>query len=854
MKKYDLNGKWSFHEVGRGKWFDAEVPGCNYKDLANLNEIIHPFKDRNNDKVQWVGERNWEYVKEFNLTSEFLVSPSLILVCEGLDTLADIYINDKLIAKVDNAHRAYEFNIKNFVSRLTNKIRIKFRSPIQYIENSQDTQSLYTPKQYFSGCTHIRKPVAHFGSEQNPPLPLCGIVGNIYIMSYDEVRFDTIFITQSHNPDYVTLNSKIVITSSLSIEDKDTELCAKIRIIEPSGEESVSNLLIVDKETEFINVINEPKLWNTHDVNEDDTQPLYTVVYELFMNNKLVDSQTKHIGLRTLVLNRDKDEHGKNFQFILNGAPLYIKGGILLSNDMLRENKTLANPQILADRLVNSNINLVRIPAECTYLADKYLSEFDKKGILVWQDLPFIGGEYLLEKKDFLKNISAEIYSAVTRMSCHPSLAIICGNYGIELGLTKMKVNSAFRKAYMEFFYKTVTEIINKIDNKILYIPTAPLSSNPFDKTNSSKDGASQLWSIWSGMESVDSYNKISPRFCLEFGLSSMCDYSTLLNFSDNKNIELNSEYIDSRIVSNNALSKIIYYMSFNFKVPKDLEQFAYVSELVQADYYKKMLLFQRANKGKNNGVIFSCINSAYPGVNMSCIDFDDNYKPAMYKITDAFAPIAIYAECSKGKIKCSFINDYNSEFKGKLHWFIESFDGHNLDAGEQNFSMNALSSLKLPNIELKDNIKKDISDKLFVMEILDENDTLVCREILPLARNNKIAKLKQPNLRLSVHMVRNYAFITVSSDTYARYVKLNLEGNKNPFSDNYFDILQGEEITVSIFTGKAKAEDILAKLSVTSITDAEARTSSIGSLLKNVATVVSYKTLKNYLLYQFFK
>lgn len=854
MKKYDLNGKWSFHEVGRGKWFDAEVPGCNYKDLVNLNEIIHPFKDLNNDKVQWVGERNWEYVKEFNLTSEFLISPRLVLVCKGLDTLADIYINDKLIAKVENAHRSYEFNIKNFVSRLTNKVRIKFRSPIRQIESSQDTKSLCTPKEYFPGCTYLRKPSIHFGSQQNPPLPLCGIVGDIYIMSYDEIRFSEINIIQNRSADYFVLTSKISIDSQLSLDNKDTEICAKIKITEPDGTESATNLLIVDKESESFNVINNPKLWYTHDVNDDDNQPLYTVVYELFMNNKLVDRSVKVIGLRTLELNREKDEFGKKFQLILNSTPIYIKGGVLLNNDLLLDNKMMPSPQQLAERLTNANINLVRIPAEGTYLSDDYLTEFDKKGILVWQDLPFVGGEFTLDKKDFVKNVTAEISSAVSRMSSHPSLALVCGNYGVEIGFTKLKINTGYRKVYTEFFYNTVKEIIGKINPYLLYIPTAPLSTAPFEKTNSAKDGVSHLWNIWAGMESVDSYKKIVPRFCVEFGLASMCDYSTMRDFSGDKAIELNSEFMDSRITSNNALSKIVYYMSFSFKVPKDIEPFIYVSQLVQADYYKKMILFQRANKGKSNGVIFSSINSMYPGVNMSCIDFNGNHKPSMYKLADSFSPIAIYAEISKGKIKNTFINDYNSDLKGKLHWFIESYDGENLDAGEQNFSMRGASALKLPSLEVKENIKKDLSDKLFVMEIFDDSDNLVCREILPLARNNKLAKLKLPELNLSVHMVRNFAFVTVSSNTYARYVKLNLEGNKNPFSDNYFDILAGEEITVSILTGKAKAEDILSKLTVTSVAESEIRTSNIGLLFKNFATVVSVKTLKTYLIHKFLK
>ena len=187
MKEFDLNGKWSFHEVGRGKWYTAVVPGSNYIDLLANNLIDHPYYDNNEDLTQWIGERDWEYAREFTLPLDILKKPVIMLEADKLDCIADIYINDRLVARAENSFIKYTVDIKNFVSRLTNKIRIKFRSPITYIENKLENNPMPTNKEGMTGVQFIRKPAVHFGWNNNVILPFSGICGNIKIVGYDEI-------------------------------------------------------------------------------------------------------------------------------------------------------------------------------------------------------------------------------------------------------------------------------------------------------------------------------------------------------------------------------------------------------------------------------------------------------------------------------------------------------------------------------------------------------------------------------------------------------------------------------------------------------------------------------------------
>lgn len=78
-------------------WTKTSVPTEIFKDLLDAGKIKDPFIDRNEDEVQWVGEKDWIYRIKFTLDKEITHGEKNTLVFEGLDTFADVYLNDKLI-------------------------------------------------------------------------------------------------------------------------------------------------------------------------------------------------------------------------------------------------------------------------------------------------------------------------------------------------------------------------------------------------------------------------------------------------------------------------------------------------------------------------------------------------------------------------------------------------------------------------------------------------------------------------------------------------------------------------------------------------------------------------------------
>ena len=74
-----------------------------------------------------------------NQVNETIVSKRAIyLVCHGLDTVATLYINQRLIGSTDNMFVRYKFDIKPYVRYGRNEISISFESPVTYAKRIHD--------------------------------------------------------------------------------------------------------------------------------------------------------------------------------------------------------------------------------------------------------------------------------------------------------------------------------------------------------------------------------------------------------------------------------------------------------------------------------------------------------------------------------------------------------------------------------------------------------------------------------------------------------------------------------------------------------------------------------------------
>ena len=113
MEKFSLNGQWlinsdTYATIG-------QVPGSVYSALLANGLMEDPFYRDNESKALAIMDEEFVFTKTFNYEKP---SDCILLICEGIDTLCDLYINGKFVAHTENMHREYTFDVTILVNSM----------------------------------------------------------------------------------------------------------------------------------------------------------------------------------------------------------------------------------------------------------------------------------------------------------------------------------------------------------------------------------------------------------------------------------------------------------------------------------------------------------------------------------------------------------------------------------------------------------------------------------------------------------------------------------------------------------------------------------------------------------------
>src|SRR5512146_218970 len=142
MHTQSLNGYWQVRPAGTQDWLPASVPGGIFTDLMAAGKLPDPFVGTNEEQVQGVAEKNWEYRRFFYPNPVMLRQERIWLTCTGLDTLAEVRLNGKILGQTDNMFRTWRWEVKDLLQEGENRLEILFRSPLAYIRARQRVKPL----------------------------------------------------------------------------------------------------------------------------------------------------------------------------------------------------------------------------------------------------------------------------------------------------------------------------------------------------------------------------------------------------------------------------------------------------------------------------------------------------------------------------------------------------------------------------------------------------------------------------------------------------------------------------------------------------------------------------------------
>lgn len=798
MLERSLNGAqgvWQFREAGEGDWMPAAVPGCNYNDLLALGKIPDPFIGQNEEKSSWVGEKDWEYRRAFAADKALLAMDEIFLHCEMLDTLCEVFVNGALAGKGKNMHLTYDFPVKRLLHEGENEVRIVFFSPVQFVRHASETDRIPPNSQSIAGMTHMRKAQCHFGWDWGPRIPISGITRGISLRGYETARVAETRILQSHHDGVVDVTASA--RAETIAENKDHALSFVFTLLAPNGEE-LGCKTVQGAQAECTFAVENPQLWWTNDLSDEVIQPLYTIKTALCADEKTIDTNTKRIGLRTIVLNQEKDQWGHNFQFVLNGVPLFGKGGNYIPMDSFITRAGDDQKRQLLKDCRHAHMNMIRIWGGGCYESDSFYDMCDEYGILAWQDFLFACAPYPFYDDAFLESVKEEIVCNVRRLRGHACLALWCGNNEIEDMSMGWKAYRKLTQWTEIFFYQILPSFVKELDDQTHFISGSPCGTGYMQNIQSDGAGDTHLWQVWHGLQPLNFYRRHLTRFCSEFGLESMPSISTVNFFAKPEEQALTSPVFNAHQKSPSGNRKMIYYIASQYLLPERFDDLLYLTQMIQLEGVRDATEHWRRNRGRCNGSIYWQLNDCWPVCSWAGIDYFGRFKALHYGARRFNEPVTASIEDTKDELKLFVINDKAEPFTGSLSCKVLRFDG--TPVFEKHFSVNVPATgvaraVRMENKAILKGARR--RDCVFVAQLNAADGTPVSRKTV-LFEKERDCRLPNCKYDFDVCVEGGRANVTVCAGTFARSLFVDSPLITGNLTDNFFDLLPGERVTLT--------------------------------------------------------
>lgn len=791
----EISDNWTFKNAKDSTWLSAEVPGEVHMDLFKNDIIKDPFVANNEDDLQWISKENWEYKTTFLVNKIALSRKHLELNFNGLDTYANVYLNDSLILKANNAFRKFSIDVKSIL-KTENELKIVFENTTI----SENKAKAKLPYQLPEGNrVFTRKAQFMYGWDWAPKFVTSGISKPIELVAWDAFKIDNINVRQ------LTLNEN---KSGLAIEidsnskfKKDYEYDV---FIDDSLYNSFSEIPRITPYLILPVLIKNPKRWWPHNLGEPYLYDIKVVVKD---GNKVLDSISVKKGLRTIELVTEKDSIGKSFYFKVNDVPVYAKGANYIPQNSFQNQVNGKHYKKLLDDVVDANMNMLRVWGGGIYENDIFYDLCDEKGILVWQDFMFACAMYPGDKA-FLENVKMEAEQQVKRLRNHASIALWCGNnessegwkrWGWQDGRSENEKNEIWNN-YLKLFDTILPKIVTQ-NSDTDYWESSPSygRGNPKYKT----EGDAHDWWIWHDEYPFEHLQENVPRFMSEFGFQSFPSYEAIKYINGNDSVSISSQAFSSHQKHARGFQIIKNYMERDFPVPDNDADYVYVSQLLQALGITMGIEAQRRAKPYNMGTLYWQLNDCWPVTSWSSIDYFGNWKALHYKAKRSFEDVLLSNKISDDLIEFHVVNDLLVPINGKLKIEIRTFEGNLIWDTEKAFKTPKLSS----------EIEYRISSKGFGF---NKRKTVLITEFNGQTRLDYFVSpkdLKLPQGDIQQKITKNDAGFSIELSSKVLQKDVFLYSNeKGHFSDNFFDMLPNETKVIQFKTEALQLNNLKIK------------------------------------------
>lgn len=854
----DLNGPWEMKATDESLWLPARVPGVVQSDLLRLGRLKDPYYRDQELDAQWVEQKEWEYRRRFRVGPDLLRHDRILLDCRGLDTIAEVFVNQRLVAKTENMHLRHELDVKRLLRAGDNEIHVVFRSILKWNREriQADPRVSWCRDAELTDCRKgnvffARKEASDFGWDWGLRLLSSGIWRPIRLAAYDVARIRGVLV----RPD-LRDPQRAVLNLAAEIERFGTGRLALEVAVSHEGRQvaSARAAVVGDRATPAL-VIEQPRLWWPNGWGE---HPLYEVVARLKSGDRVVHEWRQRVGLRTVEVVREPDARGEGFGIRVNGQLLFAKGANWIPADSLPDRLTEDDYRRLLEACVKANMNMIRLWGGGLYEADVFYEFCDENGLLIWHDFMFAVGPYIANEV-YLASVRAEVEDVLRRLRHHPSIALWCGNNESESNMAggqrwmEMYPTATWAE-YDKIFHETIPQAAQQHDPDRPYWPSSP--HHPLDRDKQRPDwetssGNAHSYGVWGDGQPFTTFEAMGKyRFLAEFGYQALPDLATIREFTAPEDRHFPSRILEHHENSGNGktsdlgTTRIARHVAAVFATPNGLDNWVYVSQLLQAEGIRRGVEALRRNHPRSTGALYWQLNDNWPVISWSSIDYRGRFKALHYAARRFFSPVLVSAVAEEspgptdlgrqGQVRIWGTSDLLVETSATLQWVLGRFDGTELLRGEKAVVLPSNRATQLAELDFSQGVseapgrqtyRKDSYEnrqRFYLAYKLVQGDRELSSGVTFFVPP-KYLGLRPPGLRVSTRREDGRLVVEVSAERFAAFVQLGIKDGYAEFSDNFFHLLPGETRSIGVLSAEVPEDQIAARLFVKSLIDSYA-------------------------------
>ena len=183
---------------------------------------------------------------------------------QGLDTYADVYLNDIKVISANNMFHPWSAEVKDLIKDDVNELIVQFRSPLIEVAEKMKTMNYTLPAdndQAGKTSPHSRKAPYHYGWDWGPCLVTCGIWKDVELVGWNDWHVHHFQITNkrvSEKSAELEVELNVVASTQNDLKITLSELITGMDF------EQIFKINVGQNELSFNICLASPKLWWPH--------------------------------------------------------------------------------------------------------------------------------------------------------------------------------------------------------------------------------------------------------------------------------------------------------------------------------------------------------------------------------------------------------------------------------------------------------------------------------------------------------------------------------------------------------------------------------------------------------------